>query len=205
MVHHSQESAMTSAPHPSAHGDTLKARVEQATGVRLNHCYQCGKCAAGCPVAQDMDLTSCQILRLVQLGDPALDKQALQSQGIWMCLACETCSTRCPQEVEVPKVMDFLRTEAVAKGLAHPKSRDILAFHRAFMDSVRTTGRLYEIGLVADYKARSRHFLKDVTLAPKMFTRGKLPLVPHLIKGREAMKRIFQRTLGAHAKQGVKP
>jgi len=97
----------------------------------------------------------------------------------------------------VPKVMDFLRREAVAKGLAHPKSKDILAFHRAFMDSVKATGRLYEIGLVADYKARSRHFLKDVTLAPKMFTRGKLPLFPHLIKGREAMKRIFQRTLGS--------
>jgi heterodisulfide reductase subunit C len=191
-----QESPMTSAPHPSSHGETLKARIEQATGVKLNHCYQCGKCAAGCPVAQDMDLTSCQILRLVQFGDPAWDRQALKSEGIWLCLACETCSTRCPQEVEVPKVMDFLRTEAVRLDLAHPRSRDILAFHRAFMDSVRETGRLYEIGLVADYKLRSRHWLKDVLLAPKMFTRGKLPLLPHLIQGRSALKRIFQRTLG---------
>jgi heterodisulfide reductase subunit C len=189
---------MTSAPHHSAHGDTLKARIEQATGVKLNHCYQCGKCAAGCPVAQDMDMTSCQIMRLVQLGNPDWDRMALKSEGIWMCLACETCATRCPQEVEVPLVMDYLRAEAVALGLAHPRSRDILAFHRAFMDSVKATGRLYEIGLVADYKFRSRHFLKDVVLAPKMYLRGKLPLLPHLIKGREAMKRIFQRTLEAN-------
>jgi heterodisulfide reductase subunit C len=146
-----------------------------------------------------MDLTSCQILRLVQLGDPELDLRALQSQGIWMCLACETCVTRCPQDVDVPKVMDVLRGEAVAKGLAHPKSKDILAFHRAFMDSVKATGRLYEIGLVADYKLRSRHFLKDVALAPKMFAKGKLPLFPHLIQGRAAMKRIFDRTLGARS------
>ena len=187
---------MTSAPHPSSHGDTLKAKVEQATGVKLNHCYQCGKCAAGCPVAQDMDLTSCQILRLVQFGEPAWDRQALQSEGIWLCLACETCSTRCPQEVEVAKVMDYVRAEAVARGVAHPKSKDILAFHRAFLDSIKVTGRLYEIGLVANYKVRSRHFLKDVALAPKMYLRGKLPLLPHLIKGRDAMKRIFQRTLG---------
>jgi heterodisulfide reductase subunit C len=189
---------MTSAAHAATHGDTLRSRIEAATGVKLSHCYQCGKCAAGCPVAQDMDLTSCQVLRLVQLGDPEWDRRALQSEGIWLCLACETCSTRCPQEVEVPKVMDFLREEAVAQGLAHPRSKDILAFHRAFMDSVKATGRLYEIGLVADYKLRSRHFLKDVMLAPKMFTRGKLPLKPHLIQGREAVKRIFQRTLGAH-------
>ncbi|MDR3669639.1 MAG: 4Fe-4S dicluster domain-containing protein [Holophaga sp.] len=188
---------MTSEPHPNTHGETLKAKVEQATGVKLNHCYQCGKCAAGCPVASDMDLTSCQIMRLVQFGDPAWDRQALQSEGIWLCLACETCSTRCPQEVEVPKVMDFLRLEAVRQNLAHPRSKDILAFHRAFMDSVRETGRLYEIGLVADYKLRSRHFLKDVMLAPKMFVRGKLPLTPHLIQGRDAIKRIFQRTLGS--------
>ena len=187
---------MTGSPHPSAPSETLKAKVEQATGVKLNHCDQCGKCTAGCPVAQDMDLTSCQILRLVQFGDPAWDRQALQSEGIWLCLACETCSTRCPQEVAVPKVMDFLRAEAVRRDLAHPRSRDIQAFHRAFMDSVRATGRLYEIGLVADYKVRSRHFLKDVMLAPRMLVRGKLPLLPHLIKGRDAMKRIFQRTLG---------
>jgi len=196
---------MTSAPHHSSHGETLKARVESATGVKLNHCYQCGKCAAGCPVAADMDLTSCQILRLVQFGDPAWDRQALQSEGIWLCLACETCTTRCPQEVEVPKVMDCLRTEAVRQNLAHPRSRDILAFHRAFMDSVRETGRLYEIGLVADYKLRSRHFLKDVMLAPRMFTRGKLPLVPHLIQGRDAIKRIFERTLGAHDAKKEQP
>ena len=196
---------MTSAPHHSSHGESLKAKIEQAVGVKLNHCYQCGKCAAGCPVAMDMDLTSCQILRLVQFGNPEWDRQALQSEGIWLCLACETCTTRCPQEVEVPKVMDFLRLEAVRQDLAHPRSKDILAFHRAFMDSVRETGRLYEIGLVADYKLRSRHFLKDVMLAPKMYLRGKLPLLPHLIQGRDAIKRIFRRTLGTHAKQGVKP
>jgi heterodisulfide reductase subunit C len=188
---------MTSAPQPTSHGETLKAKVEQATGVKLNHCYQCGKCAAGCPVAREMDLTSCQLLRLVQFGDPEWDRQALQSAGIWLCLACETCSTRCPQEMEVPKVMDYLRLEAVRRNLAHPSSKDILAFHRAFMDSVRETGRLYEIGLVADYKLRSRHFLKDVMLAPKMYVRGKLPLLPHLIQGRDAIKRIFKRTLGS--------
>jgi heterodisulfide reductase subunit C2 len=176
--------------------DSLASRIRRDLGVNLNHCYQCGKCTAGCPVAQDMDLTSCRVLRLLQMGGPDTDRQVMGSEGIWLCLACETCSTRCPQEVEVAKVMDYVRTEALRQGLAHPRSRDILAFHRAFLDSIRTTGRLYEIGLVADYKLRSRHLLKDVALAPKMLVRGKLPILPHLIQGRDAVKRIFQRTLG---------
>ena len=186
---------MSSANHHSTHGTTLSAQIRQDLGVKVSHCYQCGKCAAGCPVAADMDLTSCQVLRKVQSGNPEWEREALMSEGIWLCLACETCTSRCPQEVEITKVMDFLRTEAVRRGVAHPKSKDILAFHRAFMDSVATTGRLYEVGLVADYKARSGHLFKDVMLAPKMLLRGKLPLLPHLIKGRDAMKRIFQRTL----------
>ena len=187
---------MSSASHNAPHADTLAARVKAATGISLAQCYQCGKCAAGCPVSEEMDLVPCQVLRLLQYEQPKYDDKVLRCAGIWLCLSCETCSTRCPQEVEIPRIMDAVRAEALRLGVAHPKSKDILAFHRAFLDSIEYTGRLYEMGLVADYKVRSRHLLKDVALAPKMYLRGKLPLLPHLIKGRDAMKRIFQRTLG---------
>jgi heterodisulfide reductase subunit C len=172
--------------------DTLAGRIEAATGVKLAHCYQCGKCAAGCLVADQMDQTSCQVIRLLQYGLEKYEKRVLQSEGIWLCLSCETCSARCPQDVDIPKVIDFLRGEAVRLGLAHPGSKDILALHRAFLDSIEQTGRLYEMGLVADYKLRSRHFLKDVALAPKMFFKGKLGLLPHLIKDRPGMKLLFK-------------
>jgi heterodisulfide reductase subunit C2 len=141
---------------------------------------------------------------MLQPGWPDLDQEVLRSEGIWLCMACETCVTRCPQEVDLPKVVDFLRTEAVRLGVAHPRSRDILAFHHAFLDSIRVTGRLFEVGLVADYKVRSFHFLKDVLLAPKLYVRGKLGLLPHVIKDRSAMKRIFSRTVGYKAPGGVK-
>lgn len=188
---------MPSEHQPGVHRPTLAAQIQDDLGVNINRCYQCGKCAAGCPVGQDMDINSFQALRLLQFGDEQWDLKVLKSEGIWLCLACETCTTRCPQEVAITRIMDFLRTEAVRQGLAHPKSKDILAFHQAFMDSVKVTGRLYEIGMVADYKTRrSRHLLKDLLLAPKMYVRGKLPIFPHLINGRAVMKRIFKRTLG---------
>ncbi len=183
---------MNSGTH-HAPADTLAARVEDATGVNVARCYQCGKCAAGCPVADQMDLPPCQVFRLLQLGFPELERNVLSCEGIWLCLACETCSSRCPQEVEITKVMDFLRQEALRRDLAHPKSRDILAFHRAFLDSIEYTGRLYEIGLVADYKVRTLHLLKDVMLAPRMYIRGKLGLLPHLVKDRTGVKALFTR------------
>ena len=178
------------------HEDTLAGRLEAATGIRLAQCYQCGKCAAGCLVAERMDQTSCQVLRLLQYGLPAYDRRVLRSEGIWLCLSCETCSARCPQEVDIPRVVDFLRGEAVRLGLAHPGSKDILAFHEAFLGSIERTGRLYEMELVTDYKLRSRHFLKDVALAPRMFAKGKLGLLPHVIKDRQAIKALFKRAMG---------
>lgn len=176
--------------------ETLAGRLEAATGVKLAHCYQCGKCAAGCPVAGEMDMPPCQVFHLLQLGFPELEEKVLRSEGIWLCLSCNTCNTRCPQEVEIPKIMDFLRSEALRLHLEHPKSKDILAFHRAFLDSIHYSGRLYEVGLVADYKLRSGHLLKDVMLAPKMYVKGKLGLSPHLIKDRRGMKLLFKRTIG---------
>ena len=177
------------APVPSG----LAAQVEAATGVRLSDCYQCGKCAAGCPVAGRADLPPSRLLRLLQLGLPGMDARVLSSEAIWLCLTCETCSSRCPQMVELPRVMDQLRHESLARGLAHPGAKDILAFHRALLTSVRRSGRLYEVGLVADYKARTLHLAKDVGLAPRLFFKGKLALLPHLIRDRKGLRALFRR------------
>lgn len=188
---------MSSESHHAPHADTLAARVKAATGISLAQCYQCGKCAAGCPVAEEMDLAPCQVLRLLQYGQPKYDEKAMRCAGIWLCLSCETCSTRCPQEVEIPRIMDVVRREALRLGLAHPKSRDILAFHQSFLDSIEQHGRLFEVGLVRSYKLKTGHFLKDVMLAPKMFLKGKLGLTPHNVKDTAAVKRIFKRTMGS--------
>ncbi|MDR1699367.1 MAG: heterodisulfide reductase subunit C, partial [Prevotellaceae bacterium] len=67
-------------------------------------------------------------------------------------------------------------------------------FHKAFLDIVQNTGRLYEVGLIADYKLRSRKFLQDLTLAPVMFVKGKLPLLPEMVKKTGEIKRIFKKS-----------
>jgi len=142
-----------------------------------------------------MDITPSQVLHLLQLELPEFDEKVLRSFSIWLCLTCETCIARCPQEVDIPKIMDYLRGESVKQKKVNPKAKDIIAFHKAFLDSIEQTGRLFEIGLIADYKARSLHLVKDVLLAPKMFIKGKLGLFPEMIKDRVNLKKIFRRTI----------
>lgn len=185
---------MSTTSHASPSADSLPAHVREATGESAFKCYQCGKCAAGCPLAQEMDYAPNQILRMLQLGLPEVEEEVLKALSIWLCLTCETCAARCPQEVDLPRIMDYLRQESLRRGLAHPKARDILAFHEAFLDSIRKNGRLHEVGLISTYKLKTLHLLQDVLVAPKLLLRGKLNPLPHGIDGKDAVARIFQRT-----------
>lgn len=171
----------------------LKEKISVSLEESVLKCYQCGKCTAGCPLAEDMDFTPNQILRMLQHGTPEFDEKVLRSMSIWLCLTCDTCHTRCPQEVDFPHIMDFLRSESIKRKMVNPKAKEIIAFHKSFLDSVRLTGRLYEVGLIAGYKMRTMNLLQDVSVAPKMFLKGKLEPLPHLIKGRDAIARLFKK------------
>jgi heterodisulfide reductase subunit C len=183
-----------SSPSSPTHADTLPARLRAATGQSVFQCYQCGKCTAGCPLAAEMDFAPNQIVRLLQLGFPELEKEALGALSIWLCLTCETCAARCPKEVNLPQVMEYLRQESLRRGLAHPKAKDILAFHQAFLSTIRRNGRLQEVELIATYKLKTLHLLQDVLSAPGLLMRGKLKLLPHKIDGQNDVERIFSHT-----------
>jgi heterodisulfide reductase subunit C len=85
-------------------------------------------------------------------------------------------------EIETAKVMDYLRAQALKTKQVHPKAKKIVAFHKAFLSSIKQNGRLYEIGLILRYKIATREFLQDMLLAPGMFLRGKLGIFPERIK-----------------------
>ena len=56
--------------------------VSAAGGVDVSYCYQCGKCATGCPVAYEMDLVPAQLMHAVQLG---LEDVVYNSKTMWLC------------------------------------------------------------------------------------------------------------------------
>jgi heterodisulfide reductase subunit C2 len=172
---------------------SLFYELKISNGINLSKCYQCGKCGAGCPLINEMDLTPNQIIRMVQVGNPKYDKQVLSSLSIWLCLTCHTCSTRCPQEVDFPAVLDFMREESLRRGLVNKKARKILAFHHSFNNLIRRNGRLFEVGLIADYKFRSFDLFKDLRLAPTMLFKHKLNLMPFKIKGLKSFQKLFKK------------
>jgi heterodisulfide reductase subunit C len=188
---------MSGTHHAAAARFELASRLRAATGQSAFRCYQCGKCAAGCPLSAHMDVPPNQALRMLQAGGAELERELLGALSIWLCLTCETCGARCPQEVDVPRVMEFLRQESLRRGTVHPQAWDILAFYRAFLDSVRKTGRLFEVGMIAAYKLKTFHLLQDVLVAPKLLKRGKLSPFAHKVAGREAIERIFARCSAA--------
>ncbi len=190
---------MSVETHAAVHENDLAARVRAATGESVADCYQCGKCSAGCPLAAEMDYPPSQVLRMLQLGIDGLEEKVLRSEAIWLCLTCETCVTRCPKEVDLPRIMEHLREESRARGLVNPRARDILAFHEAFLGAVKATGRLYEVGLISSYKLRTFHLFQDLLVAPKLLARGKLNPLPHTIDGKDAVKKIFDRTIDQKA------
>jgi len=181
--------------HDHSHAkDSLSNDVFVHTGVKSERCYQCGKCTAGCPMAEDMEYTSSMMMRMLQVEDDKTDEALLKSESIWLCASCEMCISRCPMEVDIPKAIDYLRQRALEKGIQSPKAKNIISFHKSFLDMIRNTGRSYELGLVVDYKLRSLNFLQDVQLAPKMLSKGKLPILPEAIKGKKEVSAIFSKT-----------
>ena len=177
------ETAQVIAPAPG-----LALAIREISDVDVNLCYQCGKCAAGCPVAYAMDYPPAQLIHAARLG---LDGLVLGSRTIWLCAACETCTTRCPQEVDIAAVMDAAKILAVRRGVG-PAIGDVRSFHKAALGIIRRFGRMWEAGMMLSLKLRTREFLKDVELGRRMLRKGKFKLLPTFTGARRAA-RIFAR------------
>ena len=157
---------------------------------KMRECYNCGKCTAGCPVANKMNPPVHKIMELVQMGRR---EELLTSQSIWYCVSCETCSTRCPKQCYPSHVIDALREIALREDKIPPEVRHIVAFHKALMNSIRHHGRLYEIGMIREHKFETFRFFDDLSLGIRMFLKGKIRFFPHRMKDRKSIERIFER------------
>lgn len=166
--------------------EKLLAKLD-ARNIDVKSCFQCTRCAAGCPIGDFFDLSVMEIVRLASYG---VEERLLNAKTIWLCAACETCATRCPNEIEIAELMDVLRELAIRKNITPAEPR-VPLFHQSFLKTVEKRGRVWELGMVAEYKMKSGDFTSDAGLGMKMFSKGKLKLLPPSIRDRQAVKEIF--------------
>ena len=166
--------------------------IEQRSGQKIRHCYQCLKCFAGCPVARYMDYKPNNLIRMIQYG---MREEVLKSHSIWLCVSCMTCGVRCPNEIDMGAVMDTLRQMSIEEGFSHEAEANVVKIHEEFVRSIKTWGRLHEVSFFMVYMARSL----DVSCVPfglKVMARGKFPLLPVQIKGSEEVGKIVNESYG---------
>jgi heterodisulfide reductase subunit C len=106
-----------------------------------------------------------------------MDDLVLNSNTMWLCASCETCTTRCPQEVDVAKVMDAVKITALRRGI-RPAIPQVASFYRAALANIKKCGRMYELGMIVGLKMRTFELFKDAGMGMKMFRKGKLKMVP---------------------------
>jgi len=137
-----------------------------------------------------MDLQPNQVIRFIQINDP---KTVLGCQTIWLCASCRTCSVRCPEEIEIAKIMDSLRKVALEEKVPLGEER-VLKFDEIFLESVRRRGRVQEMELMMRYNLAVRQPFKDAHLGPRMFAKGKLHFRGRKVKELNEIREIFAKS-----------
>lgn len=162
----------------------ISAMIEQ----NIAGCYQCGKCTAGCPLAFAMEIPPHEIIRLVQLGRR---EEALNSHTIWLCVSCQTCTSRCPKNIDIAGVMDALRVLAYRQGQTRTE-KEIALFHKLFLDTVERYGRIKDLQFMGRYNLQTGRPFRDFWLGQKLFRKGKLRLTTPSIKTLQEFQELMK-------------
>lgn len=81
-------------------------KIRNISGQNFSKCYQCGTCAASCPMTEHITATPRMLMAFLQLG---LKDKLEQANTQWVCASCHTCEVRCPRGLDIPKIMEALR------------------------------------------------------------------------------------------------
>ncbi len=175
---------------PSPRDSSWPLAIEAASGERVRLCYGCGVCTGSCPLAHAMDILPSRLMKAVQLG---LRERVLEAAAPYLCVACETCAIRCPNGIDVARVMDAVRQASLARGGPPPRA-GILGFHRWFLRTVWMFGRAHEGLLSAGHSLQQGRLRQDLATGLALVRHRRLALLPHLVRGRKEVRRLFRTT-----------
>ncbi len=136
----------------SGASEPLIEEVSKRSGQDLQACYQCRRCAAGCPVAEESGwITPDRLIRMVVLGDR---QGALVNELVWKCACCYTCGTRCPNDIMTGRITETLKKMAKEAGI-EPLEPKVAHFHDSFVGSALRWGRVNELEFMGFYELKN--------------------------------------------------
>ena len=159
--------------------------LKTPVGEKIPTCMQCGICAGSCPVSHEMDYNPRQLVRMVQLG---LKHDVLNSNTIWICTTCFSCSVRCPRGIRPTELMETLKPIAIAEGIKNKNT----SFDGVFSDVVKKNGRASEFLLISKYSLKEPGMIKQAPFGLSLMSRGKLPLMPDKMEDARELDAIFK-------------
>jgi heterodisulfide reductase subunit C2 len=184
---------------------SLAGEVMARSGQNLNACYQCRRCASGCPVGEETGyVTPDRLIRMIVLGkrDAALDNPL-----VWKCVSCFTCGTRCPNDIMTARIVDTLKKMAKEAHIP-PLSPKVAAFHDSFVAAAKRVGRLNELEFMARYELKNtldalvKFKFKEVIEEQKsqgrlgltMLRKGRMHFGTQKIKGKQDFRRLIKKS-----------
>lgn len=175
---------------PDKNTDSIRKDILEYVDPQIYNCYQCGKCTSGCPLSDVFEYKPNQIIRLVLSGN--ID-DIINSNSIFLCLSCEICSSRCPQDVHIATIMNFIRNEAWKARRFRIKS--IARFYKTFLRIVGRTGRSFEPGLLLGLNILNGRFFNDMDLALDILRKRKIRMLPEFVKKRAGITKAINKNI----------
>ena len=140
-------------------------------------------------MAGQMDLKTAQVMHSIRLNR---EDVVLNCRAIWLCVGCETCSARCPQQVEPADVMNAARILALRKGI-RPSIREVGIYYNAFVSSMWLNGKIHDISVVAATALLTGSIISEIPLALRLLVRGRVKLPPIPFTGSGGFRKIRKR------------
>lgn len=98
--------------------------LEMVDGERFQTCLQCASCSGICPYGYLMDFPPRRLITAIRTG--MLDA-VMESDTVWMCVACYACAEVCPQQIPLAAaLMTRTKEELLLSGNVPRELRDAL-------------------------------------------------------------------------------
>jgi heterodisulfide reductase subunit C len=173
---------------PENYLNIIREEILNEVDPNIYNCYQCGRCTAGCPLADVYEYQPNEIIRLIQLNKIG---DILNANSVYLCASCEICSSRCPQEVKVSAIMNHLRIKSWQYRLF--KLKENSNFYRIFLRIVEKFGRSFEPALILILNLFNKRFFNDMDLMPGILLRRKIKLLPEFTRQRKEVAEIIKK------------